>query len=711
MTQNNELLEEIIRQFAWNENLSVMITDTNGELILSVMGENPLTSILLDEKKEELFTRIKDMSAGVRRVVNPLFLELWPGVHMVVKPVEATRSLSYYIWAGFLIEDGSEREKKEQLEEQLSVRLPSEDIIENTPVLDEQRKSNIKEWIQKLENMAARILGDEKGNEAIRLQNRLLLESYQDIEVGLDHMLDKLRKASHTFDFLGIAEKLEEDTYQVTKVSGEETEALSGTRFSLGEGFLGRGLLTRRKEFWESIENDPRAVMFHKRRLFPTSLFCIPIQLTGGAEGLLFGGKFTQTGISEDERELAGTMAAILEKRVHFDTLQQENRSQLHRLSSLVEISKLMATIPDYKRILYLLVDISLGLVEGSFASIVLKEAKTEKIQLVSRGSGKEQISEYARDVTRRYYLEDVQSTRETHIRKSDGQLPWDFPVIECPLTYNGELLGVLCVGMDGLTDQEVEGHAEFLETLSTIGGVSLQLAKQETVHAEEEKIYSLHEAIAQFDRSAYEITEEASRIAGDFAAVQGKPVTEVKELIQACHLSFYEADFIKQHVESARLVKIVREGKSLLENMNLAEWAVAEEEPKQFALACSYAKGDQLNNLRIHLGADQLVRTFLAFVEESQVVEEEITLTEDIINNEELLDMKQTVKELNLSPREQEVLDLVVQGYNNREIAEELFISGHTVKNHVTKIFQKLGVPDRAHAISKVYQMKYKTG
>jgi DNA-binding NarL/FixJ family response regulator len=57
------------------------------------------------------------------------------------------------------------------------------------------------------------------------------------------------------------------------------------------------------------------------------------------------------------------------------------------------------------------------------------------------------------------------------------------------------------------------------------------------------------------------------------------------------------------------------------------------------------------------------------------------------------------------LSGREQEVLQLLVQGRSNREIAETLFISEHTVKNHISSIFQKLQVTDRAQAIAKVYK------
>ena len=52
------------------------------------------------------------------------------------------------------------------------------------------------------------------------------------------------------------------------------------------------------------------------------------------------------------------------------------------------------------------------------------------------------------------------------------------------------------------------------------------------------------------------------------------------------------------------------------------------------------------------------------------------------------------------LSEREREVLALIAQGTGNAEIAERLFISPKTVRNHVTSIFAKLQVADRAEAI-----------
>ena len=52
------------------------------------------------------------------------------------------------------------------------------------------------------------------------------------------------------------------------------------------------------------------------------------------------------------------------------------------------------------------------------------------------------------------------------------------------------------------------------------------------------------------------------------------------------------------------------------------------------------------------------------------------------------------------LTTRERDILDLIAQGHSNAKIAARLFVSPNTVRNHITHIFAKLQVADRAQAI-----------
>lgn len=52
------------------------------------------------------------------------------------------------------------------------------------------------------------------------------------------------------------------------------------------------------------------------------------------------------------------------------------------------------------------------------------------------------------------------------------------------------------------------------------------------------------------------------------------------------------------------------------------------------------------------------------------------------------------------LTPREEEVLQLIADGLSTTEVAERLFISGKTVKNHLASIYEKLDARDRTQAV-----------
>lgn len=58
------------------------------------------------------------------------------------------------------------------------------------------------------------------------------------------------------------------------------------------------------------------------------------------------------------------------------------------------------------------------------------------------------------------------------------------------------------------------------------------------------------------------------------------------------------------------------------------------------------------------------------------------------------------------LTKREREVFELLVQDKTTKEIAQELFISEKTVRNHISNTMQKLGVKGRSQAVVELLRL-----
>ena len=82
----------------------------------------------------------------------------------------------------------------------------------------------------------------------------------------------------------------------------------------------------------------------------------------------------------------------------------------------------------------------------------------------------------------------------------------------------------------------------------------------------------------------------------------------------------------------------------------------------------------------------------------ETVVVKEVAVLVDrdNFVLNENLL------KQLGISKREYEVLELIAGGMSNQEIADKLFVSLNTIKTHSSRLFEKLEVSRRTQAVEK---------
>jgi DNA-binding CsgD family transcriptional regulator len=67
----------------------------------------------------------------------------------------------------------------------------------------------------------------------------------------------------------------------------------------------------------------------------------------------------------------------------------------------------------------------------------------------------------------------------------------------------------------------------------------------------------------------------------------------------------------------------------------------------------------------------------------------------------------EERLKNLGITKRELEILELIAQGMSNREIAEKLFVSENTVKTHSSRLFDKLSARRRTQAVQIAKEMR----
>jgi DNA-binding NarL/FixJ family response regulator len=103
--------------------------------------------------------------------------------------------------------------------------------------------------------------------------------------------------------------------------------------------------------------------------------------------------------------------------------------------------------------------------------------------------------------------------------------------------------------------------------------------------------------------------------------------------------------------------------------------------------------------------GPDELVDTIRRVADGEDPLKDELAARPDLV--ERIVDsMREAIladrRPTNpLTPRELEVLGLVAEGLRNREIAERLGVSEQTIKNQLSSVLHKLGVPNRTHAVT----------
>lgn len=500
-------------------------------------------------------------------------------------------------------------------------------------------------------------------------------------------------------DFMALALKSTEDTYIVEANIGNYFTALEEYEFTVGEGLLGYSIATKKPQYYKNIGNDARVLAFQKIGMNVISLFCYPLINDNTVTGLLFGGS---TKRELDETALSAKLsisASLMNNHLNLQTLIKQKENQSVEVSTFAEIFKVLTTVKDLKSVIYILIDICMNVVAGDFASIVYKENfKSEEVEVVSRGLSKEEINDYCQIATEKTFWkkDEINKTTLPWINKTS----WGVDVLEYPLFFDNHVYGLLSVSFSSAT--EIEKYKTVLSTISIAGGIAIHLVNEERNRVSKTNIIEvIHRFMKSYDIEKHLLAERIKTTAVEFTRlIQRQDDSKIIE--QLSLLSVYNQWLPEDKIDNQELFQLLGKYEQVL--VGNSDGNISAE---LVALVWTYHTSREQSSTiyELNLGNTDMERRFKSFINRGKHLENEFTFVKKSVKKVPTDDV---LSELGLTKREKEVLEEVIKGLSNKEIAAALYISEHTVKNHMTKIIRKLKVSDRSGAIAKVYQLGF---
>lgn len=694
---------DVLRQMLHADGLFTLVTDRLGNI--TGFSQKSILEFVLQEKRlwllsiEQCLQKIDQLNRSVT-----LELEL-PGLFVSVAPIKAGPNV-LYLW----VMEGLSSKDKELLLDFLAAHdeQPNEwvEMLHALPVTEETNREKVLLKLELSVQIAAKIF-NACFTVAHETQFEVLLKVAESLKkkLEIEPLLEELFASAPESFFCGYAEADDHDVLRVTEMLQNKHKKMVGASFHLGEGFLGQASMIGEYLSWQNIEKDPRSQFFIRYDIVPQKLHCLPIKkVDGSVVGILFYG----TGQPEHDLSEITMSSKIFAEFYGFhhslNDLEKAYQKQKMYLSSLIEIAKLVTIIQEIKSLLTVLVDISINLAEEAKASLFLfLFPGKSKANIVSRGISQDQAQLYSKDLIRRYFGISGQFQEP-----ATADTPWGERALECPISYRSEIRGVICVFF--AKTQKIDDYLGVFHAFMTLTNMAIERTVKK--HADNEikrEVMLLYESMGHWNKEQQQLHAKARLMAIEFAETLSLNKEIISRISSACLISSYSTDFLLKHIsEETDLLELLQEYQRC---MHFSEESNKEEEfslsAQIMTLAYTYLyENDSLEQVRALMQIPLKFRElFVQYILKEEALEFEAPIDANEENKSKIIGFDEIIQLYKLSYREQEVYKLVVMGFSNRDIAEQLFISEHTVKNHITNLFQKLNVSDRAQAIALAYR------
>lgn len=684
--------------------LAIVMTDSNGNRVTERSGYRDLKEALFDANA--VSDSMMKLLAQLRDYPRMVLYEGKFGMKYIVSPIWIEGKPQYYIWSGVVIEKWTRPLMKRNAQSS----MPSEEFerweqaVELIADTTEEQKRSLMDQIAHLSEITASVIMEKK------LEGKLvsafgILNEHSASSKTNENVVASLTLFSEAvgLDIAGLAIQTKSDSFVIRYTVGKQGhEQLVDSLVMAGEGFLGQVRLTEQIGYWEHVGNDPRSAFFNQFGLFPKTVVAYPVKFKDKMTGILFG-------LSEAESlpplyvEFGKLIATMSGTHIGVSELDELSQKQSFRLITLLEVCQVMKDMKDLLGIAITLVDFAYNSSSAVFSYAVVKRPG-EDAQAFYRGLAEEEMDDFVEEVNARVF-------EGSAARASSPQQPYmhmtedGITIMEFPMNVRERVVAVLGVAVRG--EAKAAEFRHFLSALASIGEMRIQYLHELQLSQTIESVDMLHQIVLERNRDEFVYAARAKGLAVQFARRLDLPAEDIEQLGMACLLFKYSDDFIERKLRLPRVAQLLGSARQLMNSKDNPGLGTNSYDMITLIFCIvthyvlQYETIESLEDYRpVH---EQLVGQFIEFVGKNEPAADEgpaplLKWTVEPMQSEPPLELGA------LTPREREVFDLIILGLSNQDIAAKLHISVHTVKNHSTKIYEKLGVSDRTQVMAKMY-------
>lgn len=655
---------------------------------------------------------------------HPAVLEEWvPGLKYVVSPLVPEYGQTYYLWSGLYIEEGARVLVLQAFEAKMH-NHPDYDMLRSElaamPELNGGRIGEIREKMAALGNILSKLLAGSVLKPLAQRSSLVISQLLSNLEEDFLKVEEVLQQMAGTFsdaDLYAFAIEDEAGRYKVKYSAGREANLLMHAEFQQGDGFMGQAVLAREPRHWQDIAKDPRTLFFTLRGISqPEYLSCYPVQIHSGKKALLLAMGFSETRQLQNYVQQEQMVAALLGLSGRGEKLVQLEKMHKEATQRLKEASLLLPQTLSAQELGMELLDMIMGMPFYP-SSVLVFFGPSAGGSHCAKGWSPEELDRYVQDIENRYTPHSFLSS--PIINEDDG----GGVLLECPLIAEKVFRGILSVGFRRRS--EAEEWLPFTSCLAGLASMSIRLIEKENRSLKQAGIFMKHSHhnLQSSNPELRRLSLETSSMAYELARYAGLPEREGERLKTAGLLAAFKLDFLLEYgfyQEETALLAQVDQLDSFYFEMDKPSVSV----PAQLLALVLHHTGKSADKellgdadpewlepsrytLDDHIvqRLDSDPRSYFQSFLRSRSDVRPVKRTASAVKLLNSAALKTPKEEWGISPREEEVLELIILGKTNKEIAGSLFISEHTVKNHLSRIFNKMDVTDRSQIIALVYK------